>query len=106
MSVYDTIAAAIRAKQNLSFTYKEHFREYSPHELGESKGHLNVFGLQYGGESSSGPVTGETKQDWRCFTLELVENLKVIGGEWRTHETYKVPPSCIEFTHVKVAAPE
>jgi hypothetical protein len=83
---YNTIRAAILAKQNISGDYKGYHRIMTPHTLGHKHGNEQCLFYQFAGESSSASVFPENSPaNWRCITLDELDNVSAFTADDRLH---------------------
>jgi hypothetical protein len=89
--------------------YQDKVRELCPHALGEKLGKdgkpskLNCISFQFGGESSKGPVTPQSGDNWRCMAIDGMTILEVREGQWYTGGSHSRPNNCIDNIHVEVS---
>ena len=102
MSAYSILRDAIQKKQNVAATYKDHYREMSPHTLGAKKGRQKALLYQFGGSSSSGLGPAGSTENWRCVFVDELQNVKVIGGEWHSAPNHSRPQTCVDEIDVEV----
>ncbi len=99
---YEIIKQAILDKTAISANYKGYYRELAPHAIGTKQGKQQALFYQFGGESSSGLIPN-SKDNWRCLTLDQLTNVQVIDKQWQTHNNHSSPSSCIDIIDVEVA---
>ena len=98
---YETIRAAMQARQQLTCTYNGLHREFCPHTLGYKKGLEKVLGFQFAGESSKGlPPGGE----WRCMFINEISDLQARDGSWHTRDDHLRPQTCVDDVELEVFA--
>lgn len=102
---YALVRDAILNKQPLSAIYNGQSRLLCPHILGEDKdGNFQALFYQFAGESSSRPIErGASPNNWRCFALEKLSEIKIIEGRWRTAPLER-EQTCVKVVHFEVAA--
>lgn len=99
---YEIIKSAIEKKQQVFATYDNKYREMCPHAIGTKNGVEQALFFQFGGDTSSGKITSDTKENWRCITLAKLSNITVKDGEWHTFDNHSRPSSCIDKIDVQV----
>ncbi|RDI10543.1 hypothetical protein [Comamonas sp. AG1104] len=100
-SIYDIIRSAIKNKQQVTATYKEHVRELCPHVIGTKSGRERALFYQFGGTSSQGTITPE-QGAWRCLFIEELSNVSTRNGEWFTGANHSRPQSCVDNIDLEV----
>ena len=90
MSAYDLVKTAILQKRNISATYKNLYRELSPHVIGTKNGRTKALLYQCGGDSSSGLAAVGSTENWRCVFVDDLLNVKLIEGEWQSEAVYAI----------------
>jgi general stress protein 26 len=105
-AIYHVIWEAIRARQQITCTYKGTHREVFPHILGyKVNGTEAVFVFQVGGESTSKRLPPEG--GWRCFDLDgMMDIRRRDGSGWRGGKSHKRPQTFIQFVDVDVNIPD
>jgi hypothetical protein len=81
-SSYNTIRAAMLARQQVIFSYNGYHREMCVHTIGSSGGVEMILGYQFAGGSSKPPTSDD--QRWRCMEVAKVQGLAVREGPWHT----------------------
>lgn len=103
MDIYELLADAIRNKLQVIATYKGYERHLCPHTLGTKRGRYHCLFYQFGGYSGSrGPITHDSPTNWMCADIELLHDVSVQEGEWRTFNRHTRRQSCIDRVHVEV----
>ena len=70
-----------------------------PHVLGRTKdGRAQALFFQFAGTSSRGLAPGG---DWRCMTIDGLEDVAARAGEWHTAPNYPGPQTCVELVDVE-----
>jgi hypothetical protein len=83
MGTYERLRQAIVERRQVTAMYKGRRRWMCPHVLGTKQGRAQCLFYQFGGESSSGPVTPGSRANWRCIPIAELEDLEVgPAGEW------------------------
>ncbi|HDZ8844650.1 hypothetical protein ACK317_01775 [Aeromonas dhakensis] len=100
--VYDIIKSAIANKQQVFATYDGRHREMCPHVIGTKNGVEQALFFQFGGDSSKGAITTDTKDNWRCVTLAKLSDVTVKDGEWHTFGNHSMPSTCIDVIDLQV----
>ncbi|RQO30289.1 hypothetical protein DBR32_11995 [Taibaiella sp. KBW10] len=102
MSNYDLIKQAILEKKQIIASYNGYYREMCPHAIGTKKGREQAIFYQFGGDSSSGPVSPGDKSNWRCIPVAGLDQVMIRDGEWHTADNHSTPSTCIDFIDVQV----
>jgi hypothetical protein len=97
--VYELIRAAIFGRQQVLATYKGHRRELCPHVLGTKDGRRQALFFQFGGGSSTALPRGG---DWRCISLDGVEDVVLRDGPWHTAGGRQELETCVDEIDVEV----
>lgn len=100
---YDIIRSAIEKKQQVFASYDGRPREMCPHSIGTKNGVEQALFFQFGGDSSKGPITTDTKDNWRCVILSKLSNVTVRDGTWHTFGNHSMPSTCIDTIDLQVA---
>jgi predicted DNA-binding transcriptional regulator YafY len=99
MDTYALLEGAIHRREQVVATYEGEVREFCPHALGTKGRRQHVLAYQFGGSSRSGlPSRGE----WRCFTVDLLENAVARPGPWHTAPNIFNPQTCLDEVDVVV----
>src|SRR5262245_60449920 len=99
MDIYALLERAILNREQVVAMYEGEAREFCPHALGKKADVRHVLAYQFGGSSRTGlPPQG----DWRCFTVELLENAATRPGPWHTAPNVFNPQSCLDEIDVVV----
>lgn len=104
MSTYELIKNAIINKQQVTATYDGFYREICPHILGKKNGKIHLFCYQFAGETSSpdGIVPGSPR-NWRCVSIDELEDIEIQNGEWHSADNYDSQTQrCIDDIDVEV----
>ena len=104
MTAYGIIRNAILNKQQVTATYRGHNRELCPHILGYKNGRRNLFSYQFAGSSRRGLeyLPGSLK-NWRCMSVDALENVKVRDGDWHTASNYSSSTQrCVDEIDVEI----
>jgi len=99
---YDTVREAIVNKQQIIATYNGHLREMCPHAIGLKGDKEHALFLQFGGGSSGGLSTDPT-QNWRCIPVSALTDIEVRDGEWHSAGNHSRPNTCIDSVDLEVA---
>lgn len=103
-TTYTTIRNAILAKQNISGDYKGYKRVMTPHTLGHKHGKEQCLFYQFAGESSSASTFPENSPaNWRCITLDELENVATVGGRLHTCTKHTQAQTCVDDVDVEMA---
>lgn len=101
-ATYQVLRKAIVDKQNVSADYKGYHRIMTPHTLGTKDGREKCLLYQFAGDSSKGPITEQTKNNWRCITISKLTNVSARDGEWFTYENHSRPSTCVDVIDIEV----
>ncbi|TMN16197.1 hypothetical protein FF950_19020 [Pseudoxanthomonas sp. X-1] len=101
-SVYDIVRNAIATKQIIYANYQGHYREMCPHVIGRKNGREQALFYQFGGYTSTGPITEDTAKNWRCIPLEGLTNVASKPGEWRTYGNHSQAQTCVDDIDLEV----
>lgn len=101
-ATYVMIKNAILNKQQVFAIYDGYRRELCPHAIGHKGGIEQALFYQFGGETSKGRVTTDTKNNWKCMTISKLSNVTVYDGEWHTFENHSRPSTCTDIIDVEV----
>jgi hypothetical protein len=102
-NTYRVIWRAARARQQITFIYKERYREACPTIVGYKEGGTEaVFAFQFGGETSPTSKLPE----WRCLTLAEITELRVRSGDWHGGKEHRQTQACIKCIDVDVNIPD
>jgi len=101
-TTYTTIRNAILNKQQVFATYDGLPRELCPHMIGHKAGVEQALFYQFGGSTSKGPITSDTKDNWKCMIISKFQNVTVKDGEWHTFENHSRPSTCTDVIDVEV----
>jgi hypothetical protein len=101
---WSLLADAIRKSAPVRFTYRGTERVACPHKLGYDKNRkAKVLVCQTGGGGRFGPGSGGSGDDWRCLFVDLMRNVAIIEGPFRTPGNYSAAvPSCMASVAVEV----
>lgn len=94
-SVESLLRSAIASKTNISATYRNRYRELSPHALGYKRGVLHLLSYQYGGDSKSG-LSPDPTENWRCMDVPGMTGIQVIGGDFQSVSSHTQRQNCID----------
>lgn len=100
---YQIIRQAILDKSSISAIYQGYYREMSPHVIGTKNGREQALFYQFGGESSSGTIVPNSKNNWRCMPINELTEVKIIDKDWHTAENHSSTQSCVEIIDVEVS---
>lgn len=99
MSTYETIKDAIENLKQIHASYGGYHREMCPHVLGEKNGKMSCLFYQFGGESSSGKIEQESKQNWRCLAIDRLKDVSSVEGQWHTADNHSSGQTCVDEIH-------
>jgi hypothetical protein len=101
-ATYRLFREAIRARKQVTCTYRGLYRELCPHILGHKDGQETALTYQFGGRSSRGlPRAGE----WRCLYLAEVRDPRIRAGRWHTGSRHSQTQACVDVVDVDVNLP-
>lgn len=101
-ATYSQFRRAILDRRLIVCLYQGKRREVAPHILGFKNRVEKALVFQFGGETNSAlPPGGQ----WRCFTLNDVEDVTTMDGAWRSGESHSVTQACIDIVDVDVNIP-
>lgn len=103
MNVYEVIKEAIQNKKQIIAQYRGHAREMCPHVIGVKSGRQQALFYQFGGTSSSGQITPNSPNNWRCIPIQGLSNVRSQDGEWHTGTNHSRPQTCVDDIDVVVA---
>jgi hypothetical protein len=91
------IQQAIETKSQIHADYQGHHREMSPHMLGYKNGYEEqALFVQFGGQSSKGAITPQTKE-WRCMSVADLRNVRIVEGVfYDATDKNRRPTSCVD----------
>lgn len=101
-NVYDMVRNAIATKQIICATYQGYDREMCPHAIGRKNGREQALFYQFGGNTSSGPITKDASNNWRCIPIEGLVNVTVKAGPWRTYGNHSQAQTCVDDIDLEV----
>lgn len=99
---YQLILSAIKNKQQVTAIYQGQYREMCPHIIGTKNGKQHALFYQFAGESNSGPITPNSKDNWRCLAIDQLTDIKLKKGEWHTYNNYNQKDRCIDNIDIKI----
>lgn len=100
--------AALEARRPVEVTYHGQRRLICPHALGWHKQRPMVLGYQTGGETTTGSLSADPRNRWRCMYVDEVE--RVVPAEptslWGTADNYnhRRPFAVIDEVAIAVAS--
>lgn len=99
-SSYNTIRAAMVARQQVICSYNGYHREMCVHAIGTSGEKEMILGYQFAGDSSKPPTSDE--QRWRCMEVAKLEGVTVRDGPWRTSANHSKAQTCVKNVDLEV----
>jgi hypothetical protein len=94
--IYDLLKKAVAARTPIAAIYNARRRFLCPHILGRSKdGSLHALCYQFGGGSHSGLQPKRSPDNWRCIRVDMLSEVELIEGRWRSPENHSRPQTCI-----------
>ena len=100
-SSYEVIKQAIINKSSISATYQGYYREMCPHVIGTKNGRQQALFYQFGGESSSGHISPNSKANWRCMPVDELSNVQATNQGWHTVDSHSSTQSCVDMIDVE-----
>jgi hypothetical protein len=99
-SIYALVRAAILERRIVSAVYDNLPREMCPHVIGWKNGKEHCLFFQFAGGSRRGlPLQGA----WRCLDLEMLSEVAISAGRWRTGSGYyENPQVCVDEVDVQI----
>ena len=77
-------------------------RHMCPHVLGMKNGKEHCLFYQFAGTSSSRSIVPGSKENWRCLDIQVLQNVRVIDGEWHTASNHSRPQTCVDIVDAEV----
>lgn len=103
MTNYELIKQAVQNKQSISFDYNNYSRKMSPHVIGRSKeGEEQTLCYQNGGMTSSGIITPNSNNNWRCVKIANIRNLTVNNDRFQTANNHTKSQSCVHVIDAEI----
>lgn len=99
---YQTIRAAMEARQQIICTYNGYHRELCVHTLGVSGGSEMMLAYQFAGDSSKPPTSDS--QRWRCLDIAKLEGVSARSGEWHTSANHSQNQTCVKEVDLEIFA--
>jgi general stress protein 26 len=97
---YRVLWHAIRARKQVTCTYRGNYREFCPTILGYKKdGREAVLVFQFGGESTN-PLP-----NWRCFDVAGLKDIQQRDGPWHGGSRHSSAQVCVHFVDVDANIP-
>jgi hypothetical protein len=98
MTPYAIIRSAIENRHSIAATYDGCYRELTPHAIGMKRGRRQALCYQYGGTPSSGRLAAVGSPDnWRCFAIDKLQDIRVVEGVWHTALSGERPSTCLDL---------
>jgi hypothetical protein len=99
-STYSLVRQALLERKLVSAIYRELLREMCPHVLGWKAGKEHCLFFQFAGDSKKGL---SPEGAWRCLDLDLLSELAIYAGHWRTGPGYhEKRQSCVDEVDVEI----
>jgi AbrB family looped-hinge helix DNA binding protein len=86
--------------------YQGHARVFCPHVLGWCEGAARCLAYQFAGSSSSGRIFPGSPNNWRCFQVDELRNVRLQSGRWHGGPSHERPQRCMDTVDVDVEKPE
>ena len=86
--------------------YHGHFRLFCPHVVGWCEGAPRCLGYQFAGTSNSGRIVPGSPNNWRCFKVDELRNIRLQAGRWLGGPSHERPQRCMDTVDVDVEKPE
>jgi hypothetical protein len=83
-----------------------HARVFCPHILGWCDGAPRCLAYQFRGTSKSGPIVPGSPDNWRCFRVDELENVRLQAGRWHGGPSHERPQRCVDTVDVDLEKPE
>jgi hypothetical protein len=99
-STYDTVRAALIHRRTVIAMYQGFRRELCPWAIGSKGGVPRALFYQRGGQTSTGPVTPGSPDNWRCMDLHELTILEVVDGEWVGPTAHRRASHCLDVIDV------
>jgi len=103
MTPYQIIKNAILNKQPVTAMYDGYYRELCPHVIGTKDGVEQCLCYQYGGDSSRGKITFDSKSNWRCMIISKFSQVTATTGPWHTFENHSKSQTCVDVIDAEAA---
>ena len=97
---YSLFLRAMRERRQIVCTYQGLSRELCPILLGRTGLEEKALVFQFGGQTSSGPVT--PPGDWKCLRLKEVEDAVLRPGPWHAGGQHSAAQSCMKMVEYDV----
>jgi AbrB family looped-hinge helix DNA binding protein len=106
ITTYELIREAIFTRQQVLGDYHGRARVFCPHVLGWCRGARRCLGYQFGGSSRSGRILPGSPNNWRCFNIDDLRNVRLRPGRWYGGPSHERPQRCMDVVDVDVEKPE
>jgi hypothetical protein len=106
-AAWAVLEGALRERRPVVVSYHGRRRLLCPHALGWKAGRAMLLGYQTGGETSTGLLSSDPCQRWRCFYVDEVASVlpAEAGSPWATAENYNSSRPFPSVDEVTVAVP-
>jgi hypothetical protein len=102
VTIYDMLREAIVERRQVRAMYDGQPREFCPHVLGTKDGEAHCLGYQFGGQSTTRPITPGSPANWRCFVVAKLTDVSLHEGPWYTAPNWDRRQTCVEGVDVEV----
>lgn len=94
--MYQLLRQALLTQHSCFCVYDGLERYFCPHVIGRKKGVEQVLVWQYGGLTSSGPITPPGQ--WKCLKIANMQQLTTVNQPWHVGEPGKTgqQTSCVD----------
>jgi hypothetical protein len=99
-AVHALFLKAMRERRQIVCRYQGYRREVCPILLGRTGLEEKALVFQFGGETSSGPISAPGK--WKCLRLKEVENAVLREGPWHAGTEHSASQSCMKMVEYDV----
>ena len=93
-------------RQQVLAEYQGHPRVFCAHVLGWCQDSARCLGYQFAGSSRSGRIVPGSPNNWRCFKVDELRNVRLRPGPWHGGPSHERPQRCVDIVDVDVERPE
>ena len=105
MTPYHILRKAVLERRPVRATYQGHPREFCPYALGTKGDRQHCLAYQFGGRSTSGPITRGSPANWRCFDVGALSEVALQEGAWVAAPNWDPKQACVDAIDVMVTPP-
>jgi hypothetical protein len=98
MSAYELVRRAVVEKKRVHAVFDSHPRQMCPHVVGTKNGRAQALFFQFAGSGKRGLPPGG---DWRCMPLDLLTEISIHDGPWRTRD-FSPDQTCVDEVDAEV----